>query len=78
MTDEEIKQWKQKFNELLLRHCKAIAYLDNLAIGQAKREAWIPQYQDILKELDYIVSLFDTDGVKYTNFEIWGGFEIGN
>ena len=76
MTEEEIKEWKQKYNGFLIRHCKAIAVLDDLGVAQSKREIWIPNYQKILKELDYIVSLFDTDGIKYTTDEILGGFEI--
>jgi len=78
MNEEQIKQWKERYNEYLLRHCKAIIYLDDNKINFADREKWIPKYQEILKELDYILSLFDSEGIKYTNDEALGGFNVDN
>ena len=76
MEKLEIEGWKKKYNEHLVRHFKAVAVLDDNKIPLKQRDVWIPNYQDVLKELNYILSLFDAEGIDYTFDEVLGGFDI--
>jgi hypothetical protein len=66
---------KPKYNEYLKRHFKAVTTMDDNKIPLAQRESWIPNYQKVLNELNFILSLFDTDKVKYSFNEAMGGFD---
>jgi hypothetical protein len=52
MEEQEIKQWKQKYNEYLIRHFKAAAMeTDDYFKNMNNFEKWQPKYQEILNEL---------------------------
>lgn len=76
MTTKELQQWKQKYNEYLMRHFKAVV-LDEQNYFKEKQnfEKWQPKYQEVINELNYILSLFDAENIKYTFDEMTGGFE---
>ena len=78
MTDQQILAWKMKYNEYLTRHIKAVEYLDNVKVAMLEREKWIPKYQEVLKELEYTLCLFDSEGIKYSDDEVNGGFNVDN
>ncbi|HEY5585688.1 MAG TPA: hypothetical protein VIK78_14530 [Ruminiclostridium sp.] len=76
MDELEIRGHKQQYNEYLKRHYKASVVLDDNKIPFGQREKWIPNYQRVLNELNFILNLFDTDRVKYTSDEVFGGFDV--
>lgn len=76
MEIKEINGFKQRYNEFLMRHFKACLVLDDNSVPIPQREKWIPNYQEVLTELNYILCLFDADGIKYTNDEVLGGFNV--
>jgi hypothetical protein len=76
MENKELTGWKQRYNKYLKRHYKAITFMDNCDIPKSDREKWIPDYREVLKELNYILSLFENDGIQYTTEEALEGFEI--
>lgn len=76
LSETEIKQWKQRYNEYLLRHCKAEIYLNNNNISVSDREKWLPEYRDIVNQLNFILSILDEAEIKYNFDNILGGFDI--
>ena len=76
MEAKEIIGWKQKYNDLLIRHFKAVLLLDNAEVANIEREKWIPNYKKVIDEMTYIICLFDADKVPYTFVECMGGFEV--
>lgn len=72
MIDPSIVFYKRKYNKLLERHKKAEAYLENENIEYEKRKKWLPEYERILSQLNYLLWRIG----DYKKEEILGGFKL--
>jgi hypothetical protein len=76
MEQEYINNLKREYNKYLQRHVKAAAYLDDNNIAIAEREKWLPEYKNILSNLNRLLNTFDIYNVEYTAIEALGGFVV--
>lgn len=67
-----IGQAKKNYNKELDRFYKAEEYFDRKEIPQEEREKFIPNFKQILNDLNYYLCKIQ----KYTDDEILKGFEI--
>ena len=65
-------QLKEKYNELLAREAKASKYFDDKTIPWQKKEKHIPQYNDLIKEMETIECMIG----NFTEEERLYGFEL--
>jgi hypothetical protein len=66
------KDLKIRYNALLVREKKAETYIDNNAIPIYKREAWLPEFNKIIKEMGYLLKEIRL----YTPHEVLSGFKV--
>lgn len=70
----EVSEWKMQYNIYLGRHKKAEQYMNDNNIPIEHREHWVNVYKSITMELDYILTLLNSDGIAYTDEEALNGF----
>jgi hypothetical protein len=58
----------------LKKYYEAEKHIENDKIPPKTREKWLPKFFTLLNQLNYILSLFDADNVKYTPQQAENGF----
>jgi len=66
---------KRDYN-YLMRHFKAVAFLDNQSIPIADREMWLQEYKNVLENLNRLLKVFGDSEILYTKDEALSGFYI--
>lgn len=61
---------KLEYNKSLKRYYKAMEYFDRKDISQEEKEKYLPNFQEILNKLNYLLSKLEV----YTNQEVMEGF----
>ncbi len=75
-VENEVTKLKKQYNDVLIRHYKGKKYLDDDSILIENREKWVPEFTNILHELSRILKAIEDSGIKYTDSEILGGFDV--
>lgn len=64
---------RREYDKLLERYRKANDYFENVKVSQEEKEKFLPNFQEILKELNYLLSKIEV----YTQQEVLEGFHHG-
>jgi hypothetical protein len=59
-----------------MKYYKAAVYMDNQAIPVSKREEQLDRFLIIINNLNALIKEMNAAGIKYTQNEITGGFQI--
>jgi hypothetical protein len=76
MTNKELRERKLQYNELLLRHEKAVMFLDDTKVPLMQKEKWLPEFLDITKEMCYVIAGIEASGTYVTTENIINGFRV--
>lgn len=76
VEESYINELKKEYNTYLMRHFKAAIYLDDNNIPLDEREQWLPEYKNILDNLNRILNQLDIYEATYSANEVLGGFNI--
>ena len=71
---KEIAGHKDQYNKLLLRHENAVMYLDNTKVPAMQKEKWLPEFEKLIEEMNWIICVLEADGYVPTTQEILNGF----
>jgi hypothetical protein len=74
VNSKDLLDFKKKYNDLLLRHEKACMYLDNTAVPVFQKDKWLPEFQKLIHEMDYIIIAIENAGHYVTVQNILNGF----
>lgn len=67
---------KKKYNQLVVRRNKADEFYNNPNGNLEKQMQWMPEYQELLKQLSVCITQFErVAGRQMTSEEIWEGFK---
>ena len=67
---------KLQYNKLLLRHDKACIYLENDKVPALQRQNWLPEFEKVIEEMNYIISILEAAGECVSTQEILNGFWV--
>lgn len=69
----ELKELKQKYNEVIKREHKAEKYFEGRT--EKECEAWMPEYLKIIQQLSLLIGEYKRlTGKEMTKEQVWEGF----
>jgi hypothetical protein len=67
---------KNRYNEVLSREKKAVAFFDNPSESIEKKEKWLPKYHEITRQLSRMMNAYEAiTGTEMKDDEILNGFK---
>lgn len=68
-----VQEQKIHYNQLLDRYIRAETYMDNQTIPIPTREKYVPVFQDIMRQLSFLLNSFEKQGIE---IEPLKGFDV--
>lgn len=70
-----LENFKNRYNAVLSREKKAVAFFDNPSESMDKKERWLPKYHEITRELSKMMKVYEIiTGTEMNDDEVLNGF----